>query len=81
MKTIVEPWRELFSEIDDVISHSLGEGLPLKSIELSPPEWDLFIWAHEHFKVARSNFRGTQKSMRKHKETRYQGVKIYREKG
>jgi len=79
MKTIVAPWRELFAKIDDAISHSQGEGLPLSSIELTEQEWTLFLWAHEHFKVARSKFKNTQESMHLYHQTRYSGVKIYKE--
>lgn len=77
MKTVIAPWRLLYSEIDDAITHSQKEGLPLESIELSADEWKLFLWGHEHFKVAHSKFRATQESMVSNKEARYLGVKIY----
>jgi hypothetical protein len=80
MKTIIEPWRKLFKEIDDSIAHSQKEGLPLKSIELDAEEWEIFTVAFEKFKVARSLLGTSIGALRKYNETRYKRIKIYKEK-
>jgi len=45
MKTFVEPWRRMIKEINDVIEHSMNEGLPLSAIELNAVEWKQFVIA------------------------------------
>ena len=80
MKKNVEPWRELFKEIDDGIMHSQKEGLPLRSIELDEDEWEIFVVAFEEFKVARSRLQVSVGALRKYNEARYMNTKIYREK-
>lgn len=75
MKTFVEPWRKLIREIEGAISHSLTEGLPLKSIELTHEEWDAFV-------IARTTLaNGTRIEASKDLDTGkvcYQGVTVYR---
>jgi len=45
MKTHTESWRILYKKMEDTILHANREGLPLKSIELTPGEWDDFVIA------------------------------------
>ena len=80
MKTIIEPRDILFKEIDDGISHSQKEGLPLKSIELSDDEWELFVEAFEKSEKPHSLLQTSVAALRKYNETRYRGIKIYKEK-
>jgi len=80
MKANVEPRDVLFREIDDGISHSQKEGLPLKSIELTEEEWEIFVSAFEKFKKPPSLLKTSVAALRKYNETRYRGIKIYKEK-
>ena len=80
MKTNLEPHALLFKEIDDGIFHSVQKGLPLKSIELDAQEWELFVTSFETFKKAPSMLQTSVGALRKYNETRYRGIKIYKEK-
>ena len=81
MKVKVAEWRKLFKEIDDAISHSRKEGLPLQSIELNPAEWELFIDSFKHSRVARSKLNNPPGQLEKGAasgEIHYMQTKIYR---
>jgi hypothetical protein len=80
MKANVKPHDVLFREIDDAIDHSQKEGLPLESIELTEEEWELFCWAFEHYKKASSLLQTSVNALRKYNQTRYRGIRIYKEK-
>jgi len=93
MKTNVEPFVILFREIDDGIRIAIGNDLPISSIELDEKEWDVFIDAFLHYRVARSllgnasepggpitHSTGDILLANKAGAIYYRGIKIYREK-
>ena len=81
MKTYVEFWRVVFKEINDGIKHAEREGLPLRSIELDKDEWETFVSAFEDKKVGTGQLQTSVAALRKYEQTRYMGIKIYKERG
>jgi len=58
--------------LDDTIEHCGKEGLPLRSIELTPEEWAAFKWAL----AAVPGWNATDDELET-KTTSYRGIKIF----
>lgn len=83
MKTHLEEYKKLFKQLDDAIQHSANEGLPLSAVELSADEWTVFLDAFRDFKKPPSLLGRITidiNAVAERGETRYRGIKIFKEK-
>ena len=78
MKPSYNEWRMLIKAIDQNITHSEEQGLPLVSIELNEEEWDHFVTARTTLISGRRN--EPTLDLLAGKQI-YRGIKIYKEKG